>query len=233
MQLTLLDSGERPGWCGFTPRVQRTWLDDASWVDVARGVVRGHVPLMHELTERVAWRAGERRMYERRVAIPRLTATIGEEALPPVVLTLHRTLSEHYGMRLPEVTFALYRDGDDSVAWHRDRELRDWDTSLVAILSLGGARNFQLRRYDEVRGRGFGPSLTLRVAWGDVLVMGGACQRRWEHRVPKMKHAEPRMAVMFRPRERVSPGRDPRFQDPRYSDPRYSDPRYCDPRYSE
>lgn len=199
MQLTLLDHGEAPLWCGLEG-IQREWLDDASWVDVARGAVRGHAVLLALLQSSLAWVTADRRMYDRRVVVPRLMARGDIATLHPMVAAMQADLSRYYQRALREVTFALYRDGQDSVAWHRDRDLRDHPSAIVAIVSLGGARKFQLRPYDDRLGRGGGPSRSFEVGWGDLVVMGGACQRDWEHAVPKARHAEPRMAVMFRTR---------------------------------
>lgn len=174
------------------------WLDDGSWIDRASCVVEGHQALMRVLEAELSWDERERLMYERRVAVPRRLGRVGEGPMHPVVAALREALQSHYQLSFCGVTFAHYRDGNDSVAWHRDRELRDWPEAVVAIVSLGGPRRFQLRPFDVRRGKGVGQSMTIRVGWGDLLVMGGQCQHRWEHGVPKMPHAEPRMAVMFR-----------------------------------
>jgi len=78
------------------------------------------------------------------------------------------------------------------VAWHSDRIGINPDDSLVAIVSLGGPRRFLLRP------KGGGRSRAFTLASGDLLVMGGACQRSWEHSVPKTATASPRMSVTFR-----------------------------------
>ena len=63
----------------------------------------------------------------------------------------------------------------------------------VATLSLGGPRRFLMRP------KGGGPSRSFRLGWGDLMVMGGAAQRTWEHCVPKPRGpANPRISVMFR-----------------------------------
>ena len=63
----------------------------------------------------------------------------------------------------------------------------------MAIVSLGAPRRFLLRP------AGGGTSRAFDLGWGDLLVMGGTCQRTWEHAVPKMASAKPRMSVQFRP----------------------------------
>ena len=89
-----------------------------------------------------------------------------------------------------------YRDGHDSVAWHGDRigRGRASDT-MVAIVSFGSPRNLMLRP------RAGGESLRFPLGHGDLIVMGGSCQRTWEHAVPKTaRPVGPRISVQFRPR---------------------------------
>ena len=132
-------------------------------------------------------------MYDRVVAVPRLLARPPKDGPGhPVLGAMRGALEERYGARFSEPSLALYRGGRDSVAWHRDQVLRELDRAVVAVVTLGGPRKFMLRPH------GGGESLAFSVGWGDLVVMGGSCQRTWEHSVPKQKHAEPRMAIMFR-----------------------------------
>jgi alkylated DNA repair dioxygenase AlkB len=89
----------------------------------------------------------------------------------------------------------LYRDGRDSVAWHGDTIGRGAsEDTVVALLSFGSPRTLALRP------RGGGPGLAFRIGHGDLLVMGGSCQRTWEHAVPKTARAVgPRVSVQLRP----------------------------------
>ncbi len=175
-------------------------LGDGAWLDVRRSWVSSSDRLFDRLHDHVPWRAEERVMYERMVAVPRLVATYGEDdELPDPALGLVRhALNDHYGSRsggpLRTVGICLYRDGRDSVAWHGDRiGRRGGGDTLVAILSLGSPRRLLLRR------RGGGPSRRFELGPGDLLVMGGSCQRTWEHTVPKTARAAgPRISVQFR-----------------------------------
>ena len=142
-------------------------------------------------------------MYDKVVAVPRLLCFYGEdEPLPDPVLTAARQdLNAHYGAELGEpfrtAGLCLYRDGRDSVAWHGDTIGRgSTEDTVVAIVSLGTPRPLLLRPRD-----GTGPALRHDVGHGDLLVMGGSCQRTWEHAVPKTAQAVgPRISVQFRPR---------------------------------
>ena len=102
------------------------------------------------------------------------------------------SLAARYGVRFDILGLNLYRGGADSVAWHGDRVGRRRSHTVVAIVSLGAPRRFLLRPV------GGGPSLRLTPASGDLLVLGGTCQRTWQHSVPKCASAGPRISVMFR-----------------------------------
>jgi len=179
----------------------RQALNRGAWVDVRRDWVSGADEVLERLVADVPWRAERRQMYDRVVDVPRLVHTYGEgEALPhPLLDEAREALTAHYRPELGEgfVTAGCcyYRDGRDSVAWHGDTigrgRLQD---TMVAIVSFGDPRRLALRP------RGGGESLSFEMGHGDLVVMGGSCQRTWEHAVPKVAHAGPRISVQFRPR---------------------------------
>ena len=217
VQESLLDLCDEPSLGALGPSVRRTPLAHGAWVDVRPGWLAGSGAAFGALVERVPWRAEKRHMYDKVVAVPRLLCFYGEdEPLPDPVLTAAReALNAHYGPELGEpfrtAGLCLYRDGRDSVAWHGDTIGRGkHEDTVVAIVSLGTPRALLLRprrvRRDgeaggsSVRG-GRGGSLRFEVGHGDLLVMGGSCQRTWEHAVPKTSQAAgPRISVQFRPR---------------------------------
>jgi alkylated DNA repair dioxygenase AlkB len=202
VQESLLDVGDEPVLAPLGDRVRRTALDRGAWVDLCPGWLAGSGVVFSRLLETVPWRAEKRHMYDRVVDVPRLLCFCGEDApLPdPVLIEVLRKLNEHYGAELGEpfrtAGLCLYRDGRDSVAWHGDTTGRSSrEDTMVAILSLGAPRAFLLRP------RGGGKSLRYEIGHGDLLVMGGSCQRTWEHAVPKTAQAVgPRISVQFRPR---------------------------------
>jgi alkylated DNA repair dioxygenase AlkB len=161
---------------------ERIDLGDGAWVDVARGWFGGADEVMASLQAKVEWRHHRRWMYERMVDEPRLSRWYGaDEALPDEGLAAFRVAAgRHYRVRFGAVALNYYRDGRDSVAPHTDRELRHLDDTLVAILTFGAGRPFQLRPV------GGGRSIDLHPASGDLIVMGGTCQERFEHSVPKV-----------------------------------------------
>jgi alkylated DNA repair dioxygenase AlkB len=199
-QGSLLDQGAEVA-LGPLAAVRRTVLTGGAWVDVLPGWVTGADALFGRLAAGVPWRAGRRQMYDQVVSVPRLLCFYAEgEPLPdPALDDARDALSRHYGPQLGEplrtAGLCLYRDGRDSVAWHGDTQGRRVHETVVAILSLGTPRALLLRP------RGGGPARRYEIGHGDLLVMGGSCQRTWEHAVPKAARvAGPRISVQFRPR---------------------------------
>jgi alkylated DNA repair dioxygenase AlkB len=180
--------------------IDRTVLGQGAWIDVARGWLPAADDVFDALHHAVPWRAERRQMYDRMVDVPRLVHTyLADDSLPHPMLDLAReALSEHYlpelGERFRTAGCCFYRDGNDSVAWHGDKigRGRTHDT-MVAIVSLGDPRRLALRPV------GGGTAVSVEMGHGDLLVMGGSCQRTWEHAVPKVAAAGPRMSVQFRP----------------------------------
>jgi len=193
-QRSLLALGE-PG-VDPSARFERLGLGGDTWVDTARGWCRGSDGLFDALVAAVPWRQGRRVMYERMLDDPRLSYHCAGrgDAPHPALPGLADALEARYGTAFGGPGCNWYRDGADSVAFHRDRELRELDDTLVAVLTLGGPRPFLLRP------RGGGRSLDLAPGPGDLLVMGGACQRDWEHAVPKVARAVARISVTWRAR---------------------------------
>ena len=180
-------------------RRERIALDPTSWVEITRDWLRGADTLLDALVPAVTWHQGRRRMYDRILDEPRLSKSFAvTEALPHPALDLVRAaLARHMAVPLGGMFLNYYRDGRDSVAWHGDRELRYLDDTLVAIVTLGAARPFLLRPR-RVDGAGGGRALDLCPGSGDLIVMGGRCQRDWEHSVPKVAAAGPRISVSLR-----------------------------------
>ena len=174
---------------------RRLQLDAQSWVEHEPGWLPGHTALFGALREGVEWHTERRAMFDAVIEVPRLTATIPDDGpSPPALARAHGALERRYGRRFESVRLAWYRDGRDSVAMHSDRIGRRIADTVVAILSLGAPRRFLLK---PAAG---GPSLRFDLGGGDLLVMGGACQRTWRHGIPKVKSAGPRISIQFRER---------------------------------
>ena len=175
--------------------LHRRELAEGAWVDHEPAWCRGADALFARLLAETPWSGREVRMYDRVVPEPRLTHRwrLDEGPAPPDELCeMAEVLSGRYGVAFTQVGANLYRDGADSVAWHGDRVARELPEAVVALVSLGGVRPFRLRP------TGGGPSIGYLPGPGDLLVMGGSCQRTWQHAVPKVRSVAPRMSVQFR-----------------------------------
>jgi alkylated DNA repair dioxygenase AlkB len=175
----------------------RTWLDEESWVDHIPAWLHGADLVLAELVAKLPWQQREVVMYGRPLPEPRLTAWWNinhEQPEPlPVLAQARAVLSRQYHRPFDSIGFNLYRNGNDSVAWHADRERFHLENPVVVIVSTGAARALQLRP------KGGGPSRSWQLGPGDLLVMGGACQHQWEHCVPKSAQVHgPRLSIMFR-----------------------------------
>jgi alkylated DNA repair dioxygenase AlkB len=204
VQTSLFDLGAITDHLALGPlggMITRKVLGRGAWVDLLPGWLSGSNTLFEDLLEYVPWQAERRQMYERVVDVPRLLRFYGEDdPLPhPQLVTAREALNARYADELGEffatAGLCLYRDGRDSVAWHGDTIGRGrTEDTMVAIISLGSPRQFLLRP------RGGGATIRHVLGHGDLIVMGGSCQRTWEHAIPKTaRPVGPRISVQFRP----------------------------------
>jgi alkylated DNA repair dioxygenase AlkB len=195
------DVGAEPHLEPLHGHVRRILLTDGAWIDIRPGWVSNSDELFERLAVGVPWQADTREMYDRVVEVPRLVAHFGAGAVfPDPILTRAQSQLNAYYNAPPRQVFrtaglCFYRTGNDSVAWHGDRVGRtiDQDT-MVAILSVGAARTL------SIRPKGGGLTHKFPLGHGDLIVMGGSCQRTYEHAILKTKQAiGPRISVQFRP----------------------------------
>jgi alkylated DNA repair dioxygenase AlkB len=201
VQPSLFGSVETLGVAELGEAVERRPLSDGAWVDLRPGFITAADELFDVLASAVPWHEERMHIYDSTVRVPRLLARYPEEeALPhPVLEEARSALNAHYAEELGEpfvsLGLCLYRDGNDSVAWHGDRIARESPRdTMVAIVSLGAARPFGLRPKPG------GPGVRLQLGHGDLLVMGGSCQRTWLHGIPKVANClGARISIQFRP----------------------------------
>jgi len=203
-----VEPGVDPGLGGLS----RLELDEWCWIDHLQGWLAGSDEVFEALRSGLGWHQRRVVMYDRLVDEPRLVwwrSTSEPDAEPLPVLTQARhALAERYDRVFDSIGVNYYRDGSDSVAWHGDRN-RFWsDDTVIAIISVGQPRPFLLRP------RGGGQSRKFELGHGDLLVMVGGCQDRWEHCVPKVAHAGPRISITFR---EGAPDPTPGIPLPRYA----------------
>jgi alkylated DNA repair dioxygenase AlkB len=195
LQPSLFGALDEPAVDAAFTGLRRIDLDGTSWLDHLPGWLAGEQAVFDHLLETLGWRQRTVTMWERRLPEPRLTAwwTPDEGPEPmPILAQMRRVLSARYAEAFDSIGFNCYRHGADSVAWHGDRHRHTVDDPVVAIVSVGGRRPFR------VRPRGGGAARSFDLGCGDLFVMGGACQHDWEHCVPKVRHAEPRISITFR-----------------------------------
>jgi alkylated DNA repair dioxygenase AlkB len=173
---------------------QRLTLADEAWVEHVPGWLTGADELFGVIADVVHWQSPMVRMWDKQMQQPRLNGSLGVESRPAIVEEMRDALSERYDIEFLSIGANLYRDGRDSVAWHGDRVARTLPEATIAIVSLGGPRRFLLRP------KGGGRSVRFDLAPGDLLAMGGSCQRTWQHCVPKVARAAPRISLTFRHR---------------------------------
>jgi len=203
---SLLDGlGAGPELAPLAARVDHLDLGEGAWLDVVPGWASNSDALFERLVTEVPWRADRRQMYDRVVEVPRLVSSYGVgDALPdPVLARARDDLNDYYSghrgapveQRFDRAGLCFYRTGDDSIAWHGDSVGRTIGRdTMVGILSLGAPRTL------AVRSRATGEARRFPLGHGDLLVMGGSCQRTHEHAIAKTKKAVgPRISVQFRP----------------------------------
>jgi alkylated DNA repair dioxygenase AlkB len=177
-----------PSWLAPRPVIERVELDARSWVDIARGFVPAADEVHRELESAVSWQAGKVFRYERWIEEPRLSSWQKGGSRHPSLAEAEEWISERYRVRFDGVALALYRHERDSVAFHRDREMKWLEDTVIGVLTFGAQRPWLMkpatgdRRDDDTTG-----ALDLAPASGDLLVMGGRCQVDWLHAVPKVQ----------------------------------------------
>jgi alkylated DNA repair dioxygenase AlkB len=180
----------------------RVQLDATSWIEHVPGWLQGGDALFDSLAADAGWEQRDRWMINRMVREPRLTAEYTDlaDAPDPFLHTITAVLSEHYGVPYDGLWMNFYRDHRDSTGWHGDWPTCKRDLCTVPVLSLGAARRFLIRPREGGKSIGFTP------AAGDLIVMGGRCQRDWRHCVPKQTAtAGPRISVNFSSRLQATP----------------------------
>jgi alkylated DNA repair dioxygenase AlkB len=194
-QPSLLDDGP-PSIDVSYEGLRRIQLDERSWVDYCPGWLAGSDAVFDLLASTARWQQRTVKMWDNILPEPRLTAGWSTEAgqAPPLLTRMCEPLSARYEIGFDRVWVNLYRDGRDSVAWHGDRNRLAMTRPMVATVSLGARRRFQLRRRGTSR-----IVHTLMPGVGDLVVMGGECQNEWEHTVPKTaRPVGARMSVTIR-----------------------------------
>lgn len=162
-----------------------------------------------QLCDEVAWRQDTITMYGKPVLIPRLNAWYGDsdaqygysglamDPLPwtPLLDSIRQPVQQLLNLHFNSVLVNHYRDGNDSVAWHSDDEPELGAEPIIASVSFGAVRRFQLRHRNNRQL----PMQQIELASGSLLVMRGSTQRCWQHQVPKQRSVvDGRINLTFR-----------------------------------
>lgn len=163
---------------------------------------------MQQLQKNLEWRHEPIRIFGKMVMQPRLTALYGDPDRPygysgismnPLVWTkelfeLKEAIEKFTGDQFTHVLCNLYRDGQDSMGWHRDNEAVLGKNPSIASVTFGATRVFQIRHYEAKSHK-----IDLPLTHGSLLLMTGESQHHWEHQIPKSKKAfGPRINLTFR-----------------------------------
>ncbi len=206
--------------------VQRRELEATSWVELVPGFVRRPDEAFQHVREVTSWAQTEVLRYERYVPEKRLGAMVRADA-HPFLRQAQLHLEARFRVRWAGVAALLYRNGEDFQGFHGDREMRWLDDTLIAIVVLGARRPFALRprgggpaRRDGIPAGQKDGDVVLTPGEGDLLVMGGACQRDWLHCVPRAETADERISMTWRwTSRRGRPDTNPGyFEGRQYSD---------------
>jgi len=215
-----VDTETSCAWLTDEPVVERLTLDEHSWVDVVRAFVPRADEVHHELETTVPWEAGKVFRYERWIEEPRLSSWQRGARRHPALEDAEAWISTRYKVRFDGVALALYRHERDSVAFHRDREMKWLDDTVIGVLTLGARRPWVMkpitsgrRNDDDLAG-----AFDLSPASGDLLVMGGRCQVDWLHAVPKVQgRVRSRISAQWRwTSRRGRPDTAPSYYAPRH-----------------
>jgi alkylated DNA repair dioxygenase AlkB len=213
-------------WIDRRTPVRRVELDDGSWVDLAEGFVPLAEAAFDDVRGTTPWAQTEVLRYDRYVPEQRLGAVLDAEHHPLLRQTTMHLRARHR-VKFTGVGALLYRTGDDFQGLHSDREMRWLDDTMIAIVVLGVRRPFVFRPrrpLAEVTSRppaGSQPDdVVLTPGDGDLLVMGGACQRDWLHGVPAAATDRGRISLTWRwTSRRGRPDTNPGYYEGRqYSD---------------
>ena len=196
-------------------------LDESSWVDVVRGLVVDADAVHDEFVATVAWEQGRVFRYERWIDEPRLGAYQSGADRHPALIDVERWITMRYKVQFDGVALAHYRDERDSVTFHRDRELRWLEDTVIGVLTLGARRPWLMkpltgRRTDAGDDDHLADAIDLSPASGDLMVMGGRCQAAWLHAVSQEVHrVRSRVSAQWRwTSKRAAATRTPRTTPP-------------------
>jgi alkylated DNA repair dioxygenase AlkB len=164
--------------------------------------------LLHQFVRETPWKQTVQKLYDKEVITPRLTAWYGDfgtdysaagKVSNPLPWTEELLMIKHKveplaGIAFNSVLLNYYRDGNDSVAWHSDRESVLGRNPIIASVSFGQVRSFDIRNKAD-----HAEKYSVRLEHGSFLLMKAGLQEHWEHRIAKSPRAmKERINLTFR-----------------------------------
>jgi len=158
--------------------------------------------ILHELIAHTSWKQPLIKMYDKEILSPRLMGWYGDannriadiSPWTPSLLMIKAKVEEKTGYQFNTVLINYYRDGNDSVAWHSDKESIPGRRTVVGSVSFGQVRSFDIRNkynHDE--------RYSVKLEHGSFLFMKPGLQEGWEHRIAKsIRPMKPRLNLTFR-----------------------------------
>jgi alkylated DNA repair dioxygenase AlkB len=150
------------------------------------------------------WKQEEITVYDKTHLTPRMTVWYGKrrdgskqpiKPFTPVLAGIKERVEATTGIQFTSVLVNLYRDGKDGVGWHRDQDRELGPRPIVASVSFGETRPFEIRH----KFRKDLEKIRIPLHHGSLLLMGGTMQHYWEHQIPKTaKVIKPRINLTFR-----------------------------------
>lgn len=174
--------------------------------------------LLQKLIDTTPWKENIRKGDDKGVRAPRMTAWYGDESKSyhlggnefmvnqwsPELLNLKKKIEKATGYRFNTALLNLYRDGNDSAVWKRDKESELEDRPVMASVNLGQVRDFEFRKFDDRKKK-----YSLPLQHGSLLIMKGGLQLHWEHRMAKPENIqEPGINLTFRMIREISESRE-------------------------
>lgn len=161
--------------------------------------------LFSRLQHEIEWKQEPIQLFGKTIMQPRLTACYGEKAVAysgivmevypwnSLLLQIKQRVEAESQTEFNSVLLNNYRNGNDSMGWHRDNEPELGRNPVIASVTFGATRKFLLRTY-----AGKDNQVAVELTHGSLLLMKGECQHVWQHSLPKVKHAGPRINLTFR-----------------------------------
>lgn len=165
--------------------------------------------IFQELLSKIKWRQDKMKLYGKEFELPRLTAWYGDDgksytfsgipmnpdAWTPTLLSIKSRIEEVTQAKFNSVLLNLYRSGKDGVSWHSDDEPELGKNPMIASVSFGETRRFQLRhKLDKSLDK-----VEITLTHGSLLIMKGSTQHFWQHQIPKTaKSLRERINLTFR-----------------------------------